>query len=184
MKVLNFFEEISKIPRGSGNEKAISDYLVSFAKERGLAVKQDSALNVVIRKSGSKGREMRPSLILQSHMDMVCEKNADTNHNFLTDPIALRQEGDFLYGTGTTLGADNGVGVSISLAVLDANDISHPPLEVVFTAEEETTMKGIAHLDADWLKARRMLNLDSADDSGFCVGCAGGKRIEFTVPIP
>ena len=183
MKVLEFFKEISKIPRGSGNEKAISDYLAAFAKERGLTAKQDAALNVVIYKPGSKGREMKPPLILQSHMDMVCEKNADTAHDFLTDSIALRQEGDFLYGTGTTLGADDGLGVAISLAVLDADDIAHPPIEAVFTVEEETTMKGIENLDSGWLTARRMINLDSDDDTSFCVGCAGGKRLDFTVPV-
>ena len=183
MKVLEFFKEISRIPRGSGNEKAISDYLAAFGKARGLTVKQDSAFNVVIYKPGTPGHENHLPLILQSHMDMVCEKNADTVHDFLTDPISLHKEGDFLYANGTTLGADNGVGVAISLAVLDSDDIVHPPLEVVFTAEEETTMEGISALDANWLSARRMINLDSGDDSTFCVGCAGGGRLYLTVPV-
>jgi len=182
-QVLKFFEEISRIPRGSGNEKAISTYLVDFAKKRGLEVKQDAALNVVIYKPGSAGRENRPPLILQSHMDMVCEKNAGTDHDFLKDPIALRVEGDFLYGTDTTLGADNGAGMAVSLALLDSDEAVHPPLEAVFTVEEETTMKGISALDANWLKARRMINMDSGNDTTFCVGCAGGGRLDFAVPV-
>jgi len=183
MNPMQYFKEISKIPRGSGNEQGISDYLMNWAKERGLVAKQDAALNVVIYKPGSKGYENHPALVLQSHMDMVCEKNADTVHDFLTDPITLRQEGDFLYANGTTLGADNGVGMAISMAVLDSSDIAHPPLEVVFTAEEETTMKGISSLDASWISARLMINMDSGDDTTFCVGCAGGGRLKFTVPI-
>jgi len=181
--VFEIFEEISQIPRGSGNEQAISDYLMNFAKKRGLNAKQDSALNVVIYKEGSAGYENHAPLILQSHMDMVCEKNSDTVHDFLKDPISLRTEGDFLYANGTTLGADNGVGMAISLAALDANDIAHPPLEVIFTSEEETTMKGISALDASWLKARRMINMDSGSDTAFCVGCAGGVRFELSVPV-
>ena len=183
MKVLQFFEEISKIPRGSGNEQGISDYLIQWGKERGLEARQDKALNVVIYKPGSKGLENSPPLILQSHMDIVCEKNADTVHDFLTDPITLRQEGDFLYANGTTLGADNGLGMALSMAVLDSSDMAHPPLEVIFTAEEETTMKGISQLDASWLKARRMINMDSGNDTTFCVGCAGGGRLLFAVPV-
>ena len=182
-KVLGFFEEISRIPRGSGNEKAISDYLADFGKKRGLVAKQDAALNVVIYKPGSPGHENRPPIILQSHMDMVCEKNAGTVHDFLTDPISLRIDGDLLFANGTTLGADNGVGVAVGLALLDSNDIAHPPLEVVFTSEEETTMKGISNLDAGWFKARRMINMDSGSDTTFCVGCAGGGRLDFTVPV-
>ena len=182
-KVLHFFEEISRIPRGSGNEKAISGYLLDFGKKRGLVSKQDEALNVVIYKPGTFGQENQPPLILQSHMDMVCEKNADTVHDFLNDPISLRLEGDFLYANGTTLGADNGVGVALSLAILDSNDITHPPLEVIFTAEEETTMKGVTALDPEWISARRMINMDSGNDNTFCVGCAGGGRLDFFVPV-
>ena len=182
-KVLHFFEEISKIPRGSYREQAISDYFMAFAKSRGLKAIQDKALNVVIYKPGSPGHENKAPLLLQSHMDMVWEKNANTVHNFETDPIKLRKEGDFIYATGTTLGADNGVGVALSLALLDSSDIAHPPLEVLFTSEEEVTMKGIGELDAGLLSARRMINFDSGDDSSFCVGCAGGGRLEFNVPV-
>jgi len=182
-RVLGFFQAISAIPRGSGNEKAVSDYFVSFAKERGLEVVQDAAYNVVIYKPGSKGHESRPALILQSHMDMVCEKNAGTEHDFLKDPIKLRVDGDFVYATDTTLGADNGVGVAVGLALLDSQDLAHPPLEVVFTAEEETTMKGVSALEPSLFKARRMINMDSGSDTTFCVGCAGGGRFDFSVPL-
>jgi len=178
-EVLAFFEEFSKIPRGSGNEQAISDYLVAFAKKRNLEVKQDAALNVVIYKPG---KQNSAPLIIQSHMDMVCEKNADTTHDFTKDPISLRYEGDFVYANGTTLGADNGVGMAISLALLDSN-LEHPPLEIIFTAEEETTMKGISALDKSWLTARRMINMDSGNDTTFCVGCAGGGRLDFNIPL-
>lgn len=182
-KVMQFFEEISKIPRGSGNEKAISDYLVNFAKTRNLQAKQDTALNVVIYKPATPGHGNSLPLILQSHMDMVCEKNAGTTFDFLKDPITLRRDGDYLYANGTTLGADNGVGVAISLAVLDSDDLSHPPLEIIFTTEEETTMNGVSALDPSWITARRMINLDSGNDTTFCVGCAGGGRFEFTIPV-
>ncbi|MCL1986772.1 MAG: aminoacyl-histidine dipeptidase [Firmicutes bacterium] len=188
-KVLGFFERISKIPRGSGNEKAISDYLVKFGEKRGLVVKQDENWNVIIFKPGCFGLEQNPPVVLQSHVDMVCEKNADTEFNFLTDSLSLEVDGDFLYAKGTTLGADNGVGVALSMAILDSDDIPHPPLEVLFTVEEETTMKGISTFDETLLKGRRMINMDSGSDSAFCVGCAGGGRFFFKVstesePLP
>jgi len=182
-EVLNFFKEISSIPRESGNEKAISVYLVSFGTMRGLEVKQDSAHNVVIYKQGSLGYETHPSLILQSHMDMVCEKHEHVLHDFKIDPITFRVEEDFLYANGTTLGADNGIGMAISLAILDASNIAHPPLEVIFTSEEETTMNGMATIDATWLTARRMINLDSGNEKTFYVGCAGGGQLSFNIPL-
>ena len=135
-KVFKYFEEISQIPRGSGNEKAISDYMVKFAKERNLYVVQDSVNNILIKKEGTVGYENSIPLIIQGHMDMVCEKNADVEHDFLTEPLKLRVDGDFISAEGTTLGADNGIAVAIALAILDSDDIAHPPLEVVFTTDE------------------------------------------------
>ena len=135
--VLHYFEEISKIPRGSGNEKQISDYIVSFAKDRGLWVHQDNALNVIIKKPATKGFENSPTIIIQGHMDMVCEKNKDVVHDFLNDPIELIYEGDFIRANGTTLGSDDGIAVAMGLAVLANDDIQHPALEVVFTTDEE-----------------------------------------------
>ncbi|MCL1997317.1 MAG: aminoacyl-histidine dipeptidase [Turicibacter sp.] len=183
MEALYFFKEISKIPRASGKEQAISDYLVEFAKARGLKVVQDEALNVVIYKPGTAGYENHPPIALQSHIDMVCEKNVDTDHDFDKDPLKLQEKGEFLYATGTTLGADNGIGVSISMAVLDAKELPHPPLEVIFTSEEETTMKGVSNLDTNLITARRMINMDSGSDKRFTVGCAGGCRFSVTIPI-
>jgi len=135
--VFHYFAEISAIPRGSGNEQAISDYLVRFAQERNLEVIQDEALNVIIKKAATVGYESAPTVIIQGHMDMVCEKNEGTVHDFDKDPLQLRIIGDMLYATDTTLGADNGIAVAYALALLDATDIPHPALEVVITTEEK-----------------------------------------------
>ena len=134
-RVFEFFEEVSKIPRGSGNEKAVSDYLVSFAKARKLQVTQDKALNVLIEKPAYRGYENAPKVIIQGHMDMVCDKNKNTEHDFEKDPIELRVEGDMLYARDTTLGADNGIAVAYALAILDSEDIPHPSLKVLITVE-------------------------------------------------
>jgi len=177
---LRYFETISGIPRGSGNEKGISDYLVAFAKERGLWVHQDKALNVIIKKPGTKGYENAPTIILQGHMDMVCEKNAETVHDFVKDPIKLVVEGDFLKAEGTTLGADNGVAVAMALALLDSFDIPHPPLEVLITTCEEVGLLGAAALDGTLLEGRLLLNMDSGEEGFFCVCCAGGGRVDLS----
>ncbi|WP_426348937.1 aminoacyl-histidine dipeptidase [Alloiococcus sp. CFN-8] len=182
-KVFDFFQEISNIPRGSGNEKAISDYLVAFAKERGLEVIQDEALNIIIRKPGTKGYEEAPGVILQGHMDMVCEKNNDTIHDFEKDPIKLKIEGDYIYAEGTTLGADNGIAVAYSLAILDAEDIPHPPLEVLITTEEETGLIGAMAVKPEHIKGRILINLDSEEEGKFLVSCAGGVRNKVILPI-
>ena len=141
-EVFRWFAEISAIPRGSGNEKAISDFLVRFARERSLEVYQDTALNVIIKKSGTAGYEKSPTVILQGHMDMVCEKTADSTHDFLKDPIKLIVEGDTLHADRTTLGGDDGIAVAYALAILDSQSIAHPPLEVLITTNEETGMDG------------------------------------------
>ena len=182
-KVFDFFQEISNIPRGSGNEKAISDYLVAFAKERGLEVIQDEALNIIIRKPGTKGYEEAPGVILQGHMDMVCEKNNDTIHDFEKDPIKLKIEGDYIYAEGTTLGADNGIAVAYSLAILDAEDIPHPPLEVLITTEEETGLIGAMAVNPEHIKGRILINIDSEEEGKFLVSCAGGVRNKVILPI-
>lgn len=182
-KVFDFFQEISNIPRGSGNEKAISDYLVAFAKERGLDVIQDEALNIIIKKPGTKGYEQAPTIILQGHMDMVCEKNNNTIHDFEKDPIKLRIEGDYIYAEGTTLGADNGIAVAYSLAILDADDIPHPPLEVLITTEEETGMSGAMAVNPEHIQGRILINLDSEEEGKFLVSCAGGVRNKVILPI-
>ena len=182
-KVFDYFEQISKIPRGSGNEKGISDYLVGFAKERNLEVIQDDVFNVIIKKPATKGYEEVPTLILQGHIDMVCEKNANVEHDFTKDPIKLEIEGDFIRAKGTTLGADNGIGVAISLAVLDSQDIQHPSLEVVFTVEEETTMKGAGSLDIAPLKGKTLLGLDNDREGELMVSSAGFIDIKISTVV-
>jgi dipeptidase D len=172
--VLRFFEEISRIPRGSGNEKGISDYLVAFAKERGLWVQQDKSLNVVIKKPGTGGHEKAKPVIIQAHMDMVCEKNSATVHDFLSDPIKLVVDGDFLKADGTTLGADNGAALAMALALLDGKDIPHPPLEILVTTSEEIGLLGAGEIDGSLFEGRILLNMDSDAEGVFCVSCAGG----------
>ncbi|MDR0512481.1 MAG: M20/M25/M40 family metallo-hydrolase, partial [Treponema sp.] len=151
---LGFFQTISLIPRGSDNEKEISDYLLSFAKERNLSAHRDDALNVIIKKPGTHGFENRETIIIQAHVDMVCEKNAETVHDFTTDPIKLLVDGDFLKAEGTTLGADNGAGVAMALALLDSADIPHPPLEILLTTGEEIGLLGAVRLDSSLLEGK------------------------------
>jgi len=183
MIVIDFFKEISNIPRGSGNEKQISDWIQNFAKERGLSVVQDSVNNLIIKKSGTKGYEDADTLILQGHMDMVCEKNVDTQHDFLTDPIRTVIDGDIMKADGTTLGADNGIAVAMALALLDSSDIPHPPLEVLLTVDEEEGMLGAKALDGSLLSGRKLINLDSAEEGIFYVSCAGGLLIDLRLPM-
>ena len=163
-KVFKYFEEMSMIPRGSGNEKGISDYLVNFAKERNLEVIQDEALNVIIKKKASKGYENAPGVIIQGHMDMVCEKTKESTHDFMKDPLQLRVEGDNVYATNTTLGADNGIAVAYALAILDDDSISHPALEVLVTTDEETGMGGAMALDGSLINGKYLLNRDSEEE--------------------
>lgn len=182
-KVFKYFEEISQIPRGSGNEKAISDYMVKFAKERNLYVVQDSVNNILIKKEGTVGYENSIPLIIQGHMDMVCEKNADVEHDFLTEPLKLRVDGDFISAEGTTLGADNGIAVAIALAILDSDDIAHPPLEVVLTTDEEVGMNGAASFDGGLLKGKYLLNLDTEEEGKLLVSCCGGMKVDIKLPV-
>ncbi|KMT23107.1 aminoacyl-histidine dipeptidase [Clostridium cylindrosporum] len=179
--VFKYFEEISNIPRGSKNEKAISDYLVSFAKKHSLEFFQDKHLNVIIKKNATKGYENSKGVILQGHMDMVCEKNNDTSHNFLIDPIKPRIIDDMIYATNTTLGADNGVAIAYALAILESNDIPHPPLEVLITTEEEVGMGGAMNLDPSLLSGKYLINIDSEEDGSLLVSCCGGVRTCITI---
>ncbi|QIB25954.1 aminoacyl-histidine dipeptidase [Caloranaerobacter azorensis] len=181
--VFKYFEQISRIPRGSGNEKRISDYLVSFAKNHNLKVIQDDALNVIIKKNGTSGYENSPTVILQGHMDMVCEKDKEVEHDFEKDPLELRVDGDFIRAAGTTLGADNGIAIAYCLAILESEDIPHPPLEVVFTTEEETGMGGASALNPSNLKGKILINIDSEEEGKLLVSCAGGVRTRIILPI-
>jgi len=182
-EVLKHFEAISQIPRGSGNEKAVSDYIAQFAQGLGRKTIQDELNNLVIFKPASYGYEASPTIILQAHLDMVCEKNADTTHDFLNDPIQLYVDGDFVKARGTTLGADNGLGVALCMALLEESNLTHPPLEIVLTVDEEAGMTGADKLGCSVLKGRRMINLDNSEDSQIIMGCAAGTGIKYTIPV-
>lgn len=181
-KVFTYFEAVCDIPHGSFHEKELSDYIVAFAKERGLYCRQDARHNVIIKKPGTAGYEKSPALIIQGHIDMVCEKNADTEHDFLTEPLKLYIDGDDIKARGTTLGADNGIAVAYMLALLDAENMEHPPLECVFTVEEEIGMGGATDLDAFDLEGKRFLNMDTEEEGYLMVSCCGGRRMRMYLP--
>lgn len=181
--VLSYFREISKIPRGSGNEAAIASYVETFARDRGLFCRRDKAHNVFIRRKAASGYESHAPVVLQGHMDMVCEANADVRHDFLRDPIKILENGDILTANGTTLGADDGIAVAIMLALLDKSDLCAPALECIFTTDEETGMSGMRAFDASIVTGRRMINLDSAGEGEATVACAGGVRTMFTFTV-
>lgn len=182
-EVFHFFEEINQIPRGTFNTKAISDYCVDFADKRGLAVIQDEWNNVIIKKPGTAGYEQSEPVILQGHLDMVCEKTADSDHDFMKDPIEMYVEDGYVKAKDTTLGADNGIAVAMALAILDSQDIPHPPLEVLFTIDEEVGMTGALNVDLSPLEGKMLLNLDSEEEDVLTAGCAGGFRFIYHLPI-
>lgn len=158
------FYEISQIPRCSKDETRVRQYVVDVARRNGLSYRLDDAQNVVVKKPATPGREKAPVIVLQSHVDMVCEKNKDTKHDFTSDPIRLLKEGDWVRADGTTLGSDNGIGVAAALAVMESRDIEHGPLEFLFTMDEETGLTGATNLGDDVLEGRTLLNMDSEED--------------------
>ena len=182
-RVFCFFEEISRIPHGSGNTAAIADYLVAFAKERGLYSVRDGANNVIIRKPATEGYEARPTVILQGHTDMVADATAESGKDLTCDALDLYVDGDFLRAKGTTLGGDDGIAVAYALAILDSSDIPHPEIEAVFTSDEEIGLLGATALDTSELRGRIMINIDSEEEGIFTVGCAGGVRMDITLPM-
>ena len=179
----NYFDEIRKIPRCSKHEEKIGAYVLSVAEKLGFEAKQDEAGNVVIIKPATPGHENAPGVVLQGHLDMVCEKNSDVDFDFSKDPIEVMIDGDWVTANGTTLGADNGIGVAASLAVLEDKDLVHGPLEMLFTTDEETGLNGANSLKSDFLKGRILLNLDSEEEGEFSIGCAGGADSEMKLPI-
>ncbi|CUH93173.1 aminoacyl-histidine dipeptidase [Herbinix luporum] len=181
--IFKYFSEISKIPRGSGNEEEISEYLVRFAKSHGLEYNKDLANNVIIIKEASPGYEYEPAIMLQGHMDMVCEKEKDSTHDFLKDGIKLLVDGDFLHADGTTLGADNGIALAYILALLSDETLKHPRIEAVITTDEEVGMNGAKALDLSALKAQYMINLDSEEEGYLLASCAGGLTGTCTLPL-
>ena len=181
--VFGYFEKICSIPHGSGNTKQISDYLVSFAKEHGLRYIQDELNNVILFGEGTCGFEDHPPVILQGHMDMVCEKDPDCPVNMETDGLDVTHDGKFVFARGTSLGGDDGAMVAFGLALLADPTIPHPPLEVIFTVDEETGLEGATGIDLSTLKGKTMLNLDSEEEGIFTVSCAGGCRATITLPV-
>ena len=182
-RVFYYFEEITKIPHGSGNTKQISDYLVGFARAHGLKYIQDESNNVIIFKDASKGYEKAPCVILQGHMDMVCEKTPESSHDFTKDPLELVVEGDYVSAKDTTLGGDDGIAVAYALALLEDDSLCHPALEVLITVDEEIGLLGAAALDTTPLKGRYLINLDSEEEGYLWVGCAGGLTAQTNIPV-
>ncbi len=180
-RVFHYFEEISKIPHGSGETDKIAEYLVDFANKRGLFVKRDAANNVIIRKNATRGYTDRPTVIIQGHIDMVLAKTADCTKDLSVEGIEMYRDGDFLKAKGTTLGGDDGVAVAYALALLESDDIPHPELEIVMTSDEEIGLLGAVALDTSELRGKVMLNIDSDDEGIFTAGCAGGMRIDTKI---
>ncbi len=182
LDLLELFERISAIPRGSGHEAGMASWLLEWAADKGLNALRDQAGNVIVRVPASPGFEQAPVVVLQGHMDMVCQKTPDSAHQFDRDPIACVVDGDWLRADGTTLGADNGVALALGLYCASKQQ-AHPALELLFTIEEETGLIGAAGLEADLLQGRVLINLDSEKEGEFTVGCAGGNTVELDAPL-
>lgn len=182
-RVFHYFREISDIPHGSHNEKAISDYIYNFGKKLGLETKQDDLLNVYIRKSATKGYENKPGIILQGHMDMVCEKATSSNHDFATDKIEWVIKDDLIFANDTTLGADDGIAVAMAMAILEDENLVHPELEVIITVAEETTMGGALGLEKGLLKGKYLFNIDSEEEGILTLGSAGGTLFKTNLEL-
>ena len=181
--VIRNFEKISAIPRCSGSEKTISDFLVKFGQDLGYEAYQDKVWNVIIKKPASEGYESLAPVILQGHMDMVCEKNKATEHDFSRDPIKLVVDGNILSAEGTTLGADDGIAVAYCMAILEDKSLSHPPLEILITTQEETGLVGAMELEGEKLAGRTLINIDGEEEGVLIVSCAGGIRTKLTLPL-
>jgi len=172
--VFHYFSEICKIPRPSKKEGKIIAYIIDFAQKHNLEYRKDDAGNILVRKPASAGYENKQAVVLQSHLDMVCEKNSDINHDFNNDPIQTYTDGEWLKAKGTTLGADDGIGIAAQLAILASSDIEHGPLECLFTVDEETGLTGAFEMGSGFFNSKILLNLDSEDEGELFIGCAGG----------
>lgn len=177
------FDRIRSVPRPSRHEEKIREHLLAWARGRGFETRVDKAGNTVISVPATKGHERAPILVLQAHMDMVCEKNADVTFDFSREPIQLKLEGDWLYARGTTLGADNGVGLASALAIADDPEAVHGPLEILVTVDEETGLTGAMQLDPSIVRGRRLLNLDTEELGAIYIGCSGGGNTELSIPV-
>ncbi|MDY6065524.1 MAG: beta-Ala-His dipeptidase [Finegoldia sp.] len=182
-RVIDNFREISKVPRCSYDQERISSFLASKAEKMGLDYEVDEKLNIIIRKEASADRKGEPGVILQAHMDMVCEKEDDSDHDFSKDPIELIEEDGFLSANKTTLGADDGIGVAMAFAILEDDDLSHPDLEVVITTDEEVGMGGVVAIKEDSLKGKYLINIDSEEEGIVTVGCSGGDTLVVEIPV-
>jgi dipeptidase D len=182
-RLWHHFYEISQIPRCSKHEEKVRDYVLAIANHNGLAYRTDSTGNLVVRADATEGCHTCPAVILQGHLDMVCEKEKGRQHNFEKDPVRLKRQDDWIGAEGTTLGADNGIGVAASLAVLESKDIVHGPIECLFTIDEETGLTGAMDLAEDMLEGRMLINMDTEEDGALYIGCAGGKDTELLVDL-
>ncbi|MDD3245512.1 MAG: beta-Ala-His dipeptidase [Methanosarcina sp.] len=186
LQILKTFEEINKIPRCSRHEEKIAIWLQEWAKNKGFEVKTDSVNNVLIKVPATPGYENSPVIVMQGHMDMVCEKSKDSKHDFSRDLIRCVYDGDWLRGDGTSIGADNGIALAVGLVLAEAGkngEIGHPPLELLFTADEETGLTGVMGLEKEFIEGKILLNLDSEDEGVFIAGCAGGQNSRITLPL-
>ncbi|RKZ50647.1 MAG: hypothetical protein DRR16_17265 [Candidatus Parabeggiatoa sp. nov. 3] len=182
-EILKWFEQINQIPRCSKNEEAIRNWLINWAQENRFAVVTDKVQNLLIKVPASPGYEKSPIVVLQGHLDMVCEKTSDSDHDFTTDPIKLIYQGEWLTADKTTLGADNGIAIAIAMAYAKDKEVSHPPLELLFTVDEETGLVGASAIEPGFFEGSLLINLDGEDEGHFTVGCAGGLNTDITVPI-
>lgn len=182
-EILKWFEEISKIPRCSKNEERMANWLMEWAKENNFEAKMDKVKSVVIKVPASPGFENSPIVVIQGHMDMVCEKTPDSDHDFTKDPIKLVYDGDWLTADKTTLGADNGIAIAIGMAMAVDKEVGHPPLELLFTVDEETGLTGANELEPGFIDGKILINIDSEDEGVFTVGCAGGINSYLSLPI-
>lgn len=183
VRVFELFEEISEIPRCTGDEEAIAAYIIDFAKNLGLEVNQDATGNVVIKKPASSGYESAAPVILQGHMDMLCIKSQESKHDFTKDPLELMVSGDLIIANNTALGSDNGIAIAFYMALLESEAIAHPALEVIFTVQEQAGLVGARDLDVSGLYGRYLINMDSEAEGEFIIGCAGEKRVRLQMPL-
>ncbi len=182
-RVFYYFEQLCAIPHGSGDMERISQFCLDFAKDKGLWCRRDKLNNVIIKKPAYKGYEDRPAVILQGHLDMVCEKEPDCSIDFATDGLDIATNGDYIWANGTTLGGDDGIAVAMVMAILEDNSLPHPAIEAIFTTDEETGMYGAEALNVDDITARTLINIDSENEGVLTVSCAGGARAEVSFPL-
>ncbi len=181
-RVLELFTELNTIPRCSKNEERVASWLLEWAENRGFATRRDTVGNVLISVPGAGSGADQPPVVIQGHMDMVCEKSSESSHSFQTDAIPVITDGDWIHAQDTTLGADNGIAVALALAAAES-DLSRPPLEILITVDEETGLTGAQGVQPEWLSGRQLLNIDSEDEGVFTVGCAGGQNTFLTLPV-